>query len=314
MKKNIRTRAKNLEQTHFEKSTPNRSAPLTGLIINRLPYLSCPGKLYSCYVIFARALGSISVVFLVWSCISPGLPGLDYDWKASAVVQCFSSLSLQVTIRNAIVHDARFNKGLYIKYKPFKETEFTSTSVVKATLEPEFNHSQVFHFDEVKQELLDWFDSGCISFQLFGRQEDSDPDSTRTRMTTKVLGLSLVCKRCNNSQQHVTTCNRVCKRTQHVTSNSVAPVCAGLKLKAILTLTSPIDINLPTRSALVLVTKDYFASLVTNFKNKNNVSSMSQRFHGPIFFFCIFQVTFFPAKVEALLHLNAHLKYKILKK
>ena len=26
---------------------------------------------------------------------------------------------------------------------------------------------------------------------------------------------------CNNSQQHPTTCNRVCKRTQHVTFNSV---------------------------------------------------------------------------------------------
>ena len=32
----------------------------------------------------------------------------------------------------------------------------------------------------------------------------------------------------NNSQQHPTTCNRVCKRTQHVTSNNVASVCMGL--------------------------------------------------------------------------------------
>ena len=152
--------------------------------------------------------------FPKWLLIS-GLLGLDYHRKALAVVQCFSSLcyvSLQVTIRNAIVHDARFNKGLYIKYMPFKETEFTSTSVVKGTLEPEFNHSQVFHFEEVKQELLDWFDGGCIAFQLFGRQEDSDPDSTRTRMTTKVLGLSLVCERMqqlpiarNNMQQGVQT-------------------------------------------------------------------------------------------------------------
>ena len=41
--------------------------------------------------------------------------------------------------------------------------------------------------------------------------------------------------------------------------------------KAILTLTSPINIDVPTRSALVLVTKDSFASLVTNLNNKNNV-------------------------------------------
>ena len=32
----------------------------------------------------------------------------------------------------------------------------------------------------------------------------------------------------NNSQQHATTCNRLYKRTQHVTSNNVATVCAGL--------------------------------------------------------------------------------------
>ena len=32
----------------------------------------------------------------------------------------------------------------------------------------------------------------------------------------------------NNTQQHPTTCNRVCKRTQHVTSNNVASVCKEL--------------------------------------------------------------------------------------
>ena len=37
---------------------------------------------------------------------------------------------------------------------------------------------------------------------------------------------------------------------------------------AILTLTSPTDINFPTTSALVLVTKDSFVSLVTNLNNK----------------------------------------------
>ena len=32
----------------------------------------------------------------------------------------------------------------------------------------------------------------------------------------------------NNTQQHPTTCNKLCKRTQHVTSNNVASVCTGL--------------------------------------------------------------------------------------
>ena len=38
----------------------------------------------------------------------------------------------------------------------------------------------------------------------------------------------------------------------------------------ILTLTSPIDINAPTRDALVLVTKDSFVSLDINLKKKND--------------------------------------------
>lgn len=42
-------------------------------------------------------------------------------------------------------------------------------------------------------------------------------------------------------------------------------------IMAILMLTSPIDINVTIRSALVLVTKDYFVSLVTHLNNKNNV-------------------------------------------
>ena len=105
-----------------------------------------------------------------------------------ALLMLFNLLWVQVSIRNANVHDSRFNKGLYIKYKPFKETEFTTTKTVKDTLSPEFDEkdSKVFGFDSVKQELLDWFDSGCITFQLMGRQEDSDPDSSRKRMTTKV--------------------------------------------------------------------------------------------------------------------------------
>ena len=45
----------------------------------------------------------------------------------------------------------------------------------------------------------------------------------------------------------------------------------GTTCIAILTLTSPVDINAPTREALVLVTKDSFVSLVTNLNKKNKV-------------------------------------------
>ena len=41
-------------------------------------------------------------------------------------------------------------------------------------------------------------------------------------------------------------------------------------------MTSPIDINVPTRTTLVLVTKDSFVPLVTNLNNKNNVCKHKQ--------------------------------------
>ena len=44
-----------------------------------------------------------------------------------------------------------------------------------------------------------------------------------------------------------------------------------VKPVAILMLTSPVDINAPTRSPLVFLTKASFVSLVTNLNNKNNV-------------------------------------------
>ena len=34
----------------------------------------------------------------------------------------------------------------------------------------------------------------------------------------------------NITQPHATTCNRVCRRTQHVTSNNVASVCTGIDM------------------------------------------------------------------------------------
>ena len=51
--------------------------------------------------------------------------------------------------------------------------------------------------------------------------------------TKKMLGVVgwIVWPVSNFAQQHSTTCNRVCKRTQHVTSNNVASFARGLKPK-----------------------------------------------------------------------------------
>ena len=60
--------------------------------------------------------------------------------------------------------------------------------------------------------------------------------------------------------------NQIKLQSYKVTNSTIALTVA------ILTPTSPIDINVLTRSALVLETKDSIVSRVTNLNNKNNVS------------------------------------------
>ena len=60
--------------------------------------------------------------------------------------------------------------------------------------------------------------------------------------------------------------NQIKLQSYKVTNSTIALTIA------ILTPTSPIDINVLTRSALVLETKDSIVSRITNLNNKNNVS------------------------------------------
>jgi len=93
----------------------------------------------------------------------------------------------KVTLRNGEVHKSRFSKGIYVKYKTQNDDEYTVTETKVNTLSPEFNHGKIFSIPKVTQETLDWFDSGCITFLMYGRQEDTVPDPKLSKMTTKEL-------------------------------------------------------------------------------------------------------------------------------
>ena len=97
---------------------------------------------------------------------------------------------LQVSIRNAEIFKARFSLGLHIKYRVYKDQEYTQTKMIKGTLTPEFNHSKVFSFPCIEQEHLDFFESGCITFLVYGVQEDKMADSKLSKMTTRVGDVS----------------------------------------------------------------------------------------------------------------------------
>ena len=74
-----------------------------------------------------------------------------------------------------------------MQYKTYDQTEeYTKSPVVKDSLSPEFNHSTVFSFPAIRDEHLEWFESGCITLMLYAIQEASVADARLSKMTTKV--------------------------------------------------------------------------------------------------------------------------------
>ncbi|KAK7114935.1 hypothetical protein V1264_000908 [Littorina saxatilis] len=95
----------------------------------------------------------------------------------------------KVSVRSAEIHKSRFSKGVLVKYKVpiVHDKEYTETKWVTGSLSPEFNHSRVIGIDKIKQEHLDFFDVGCITFCVYGKQEDIEGDPKLAKLTTKEL-------------------------------------------------------------------------------------------------------------------------------
>jgi len=92
----------------------------------------------------------------------------------------------QVTVKKAEVYKARFSKGIQVKYRVYKDKDFTETKLVKNNLKPEFKHSKVFSFSKITKEHLEFFEGGCITFMVYGTQEDTVPDPKLLKYSTKV--------------------------------------------------------------------------------------------------------------------------------
>ncbi|KAL4235255.1 hypothetical protein ACF0H5_006893 [Mactra antiquata] len=95
----------------------------------------------------------------------------------------------KVTVQNVEVYKARFSKGIQVKYRVYKDKKLTETPLIKNTLKPKVNHSKTFSFSKVKKEHLDFFESGCITFLVYGTQEDTTPDPKLMKYSTKELRL-----------------------------------------------------------------------------------------------------------------------------
>jgi len=128
--------------------------------------------------------GSISIN--VTPCTAQGKP-LDEDHFVDDPKDLLGKpYHFKVLVRNAEVQMARYSHGLYIKFHSFKESDPAVTPTKTGTLSPNFNFSKLFSFHAILEEHLDWFETGCLSFNLYGKQNDKLIES-RLKMTTKEL-------------------------------------------------------------------------------------------------------------------------------
>jgi kinesin family protein 1 len=90
-----------------------------------------------------------------------------------------------VTIRSAEIHSVRYDQGIQIKYAVKDDDHLTETDVVKG-LKPQFSHHRIITISKIKEEHLEFFENGFITFLVYGKQVDIEPDKRLMKMTTRV--------------------------------------------------------------------------------------------------------------------------------
>ncbi|CAF3662340.1 unnamed protein product [Adineta steineri] len=98
------------------------------------------------------------------------------------------SYSFKIFMRFIEINDERYNKGLRIRYKVFNELEFSETNVIcRHTVCANIKQSRIITIPNVDNNWLDFFENGCIIFQILAVQEESKPDTGLLKMTTRDL-------------------------------------------------------------------------------------------------------------------------------
>jgi len=128
-----------------------------------------------------------SLIINVTPCTQNGKPVDEESFVEDPKELLGKPYHFKVTVRNAEIMKSRFSQGIYIKYRTMGDTEDTETPIVKETLSPEFNHSRLFSYPSITEEHLEWFDSGFITFSVYGKQVDTVSDKRLLKMTTKEL-------------------------------------------------------------------------------------------------------------------------------
>jgi len=128
-----------------------------------------------------------NVVINITPCFNDGKP-LDEDYFVEEPKDLLTKpYHFKVLVRHAEVNRTCYSHGIYVKYQTYGEKEMTETPTVLKTLSPEYNHSKVFSIPAIGEEHLEWFDSGCLTFYVYGKQVEGNNDPSLAKMTTKEL-------------------------------------------------------------------------------------------------------------------------------
>ncbi|XP_071958666.1 kinesin-like protein KIF28 [Antedon mediterranea] len=120
-------------------------------------------------------------------CTQDGKPYTDEEYVDDPSELLGKPYHIKIGVINGDVHKARYSKGLMVKYRFYEETEYTETPMLTGTLSPEWNHSRIVSIPVVTQEVLDYFETGSITYSLYGHQENTAVDTKRKNLTTKEL-------------------------------------------------------------------------------------------------------------------------------
>ena len=69
----------------------------------------------------------------------------------------------KVAINSAVVHNSRYNNGLFAKFKYGPKGKVHETKKIKGTLEPKWNFGEIISIDNVTADDIDLFENGAVN-------------------------------------------------------------------------------------------------------------------------------------------------------
>ncbi|XP_060063153.1 kinesin-like protein KIF28 [Ylistrum balloti] len=123
-------------------------------------------------------------------CDAKGKPADDESFVEDPSELLNKPFYFKVFVKKAEINKSRFSRGIRVQFSlpfPNKKTELAQTQIIKNTLSPDFDFSKVITINKVHSDHLKFLENGCLTFYVFGMQEDTRPEPNLSKLTTKEL-------------------------------------------------------------------------------------------------------------------------------